>query len=40
MYPEAVWDEKITDHINYLLLLKALTIEEAEKRVSCGDENC
>lgn len=30
-YPEAIWDEKITDHINYLLLLKALTIEEAEK---------
>lgn len=39
-YSEAMWDEKITDHINYLLLLKALTIEEAEERVSCGDENC
>lgn len=25
------WTEKITDHINYLLLLKALIIEEGEK---------
>lgn len=25
-----LWDEKITDHINYLLLLKAIIIEEAE----------
>ena len=24
VYPEAVWDEKIGDHINYLLMLKAL----------------
>ena len=24
------WEEKITDHINYLLLLKAIVIEEAE----------
>lgn len=24
------WEEKITDHINYLLLLKALIIEEKE----------
>lgn len=27
--PAAVWDEKIGDHLNYLILLKALTIEEA-----------
>lgn len=26
--PMAVWDEKITDHINYLLLLKAVVSEE------------
>lgn len=25
------WEEKISDHINYLLLLKALIIEEIEK---------
>ena len=24
----AIWDEKITDHINYLLLLKGLLIDE------------
>ena len=38
-YPQEMWDEKITDHINYLLLLKALTVEEAERRTSCGYEN-
>lgn len=27
-HPIALWTEKITDHINYLLLLKALVIEE------------
>lgn len=27
-YPEAVWVEKITDHINYLLLLRAIVKEE------------
>lgn len=26
-YPMAVWNEKITDHINYLILLKALVTE-------------
>ena len=26
--PLAVWEEKITDHINYLVLLKAIIIEE------------
>lgn len=26
-YPIELWDEKITDHINYLLLLKAAVVE-------------
>lgn len=26
-----LWEEKITDHINYLLLLKAVVLEEGEK---------
>lgn len=29
-YPMPLWEEKITDHINYLLLLKAAVVEEAE----------
>ena len=28
VYPVELWEEKITDSINYLLLLKALVIEE------------
>ena len=28
-YPLDLWTEKITDHINYLLLLKAVVVEEA-----------
>lgn len=28
-YPIEVWDEKITDHINYLILLQAALIENA-----------
>jgi len=27
LYPAGLWEEKITDHINYLLLLKALVSE-------------
>lgn len=27
-YPLEVWNEKITDHLNYLLLLKVVVIEE------------
>ena len=27
------WEEKITDHINYLLLLKALVSEEAHEQI-------
>ncbi len=30
-YDIAVWDEKITDHINYLLLLRALIEEKPEE---------
>ena len=26
-YPEVIWNEKITDHINYLLLLKAVIMD-------------
>lgn len=33
-YPMALWDEKITDTINYLLLLKALVIEESQQTPS------
>lgn len=29
-YPEALWDEKITDHIVWLILLKATLIEGAK----------
>lgn len=28
-----VWEEKITDHINYLLLLKAVLVEESASKV-------
>lgn len=27
-YPLELWDEKITDHINYLILLKAIIVDE------------
>jgi len=30
-YTMAQWDEKITDHLNYLLLLKACVVEELVK---------
>lgn len=29
-YPTELWDEKITDHINYLILLKAVITEHNE----------
>jgi len=29
-YSQALWDEKITDSINYLLLLKAAVVEDLE----------
>lgn len=34
----AIWDEKITDHINYLLLLKGLILEEI-KAETWEDQN-
>ena len=33
------WNEKITDHINYLLLLKAVVLEEAERRLQNASED-
>lgn len=29
-YPMEVWDEKITDHINYLILIRAALLENVE----------
>ncbi|QDH47953.1 hypothetical protein PQB78_gp40 [Arthrobacter phage Xenomorph] len=31
IFGEELWNEKITDHINYLLLLQAVVTEEREK---------
>ena len=31
IYPMSLWEEKITDHINYLLLLKALVVEDEKE---------
>lgn len=31
-YPIAKWNEKITDHINYLLILKAVLMEKEDMR--------
>lgn len=33
-YPLNLWEEKITDHINYLLLLKALVVEEINDKIA------
>lgn len=30
LYDDALWDEKITDHINYLILLRAIVADERE----------
>lgn len=30
----AVWDEKITDSLNYLILLKAIVVEEAAEKAA------
>ena len=38
-YDITVWDEKITDHINYLLLLKALVVEGMGLLIGRGDIN-
>lgn len=31
-YTAELWDEKITDHLNYLFLLKAVLMEEEDKK--------
>ena len=31
-FPMELWDEKITDHMNYLMLLKGLVIEQKTSR--------
>lgn len=36
-YTKELWDEKITDHINYLLLLKALVEENRQRYVTSAD---
>lgn len=33
LFSEAQWDEKILDHINYLILLKALVLENLDNGV-------
>lgn len=33
-YAPELWDEKITDHLNYLFLLKAVLMEEEAEKVS------
>lgn len=35
-YPIEKWEEKITDSINYLLLLKAMIVEEKEQQSKVG----
>jgi hypothetical protein len=35
-YPPELWDEKITDHINYLILLRAIVAEEHAEEVRRG----
>lgn len=35
-FPLELWDEKITDHINYLILLRALLVEEDEEDAKLG----
>lgn len=35
-FPLEKWDEKITDHINYLILLRALVVEEEDEDAKLG----
>lgn len=35
-FPLEKWDEKITDHINYLILLRALVVEEDDEDAKLG----
>lgn len=39
IFPSEVWEEKITDHINYLILLKAIVTEDAQERTRAEVEN-
>lgn len=36
-FSQAMWEEKITDHINYLLLLRAVVQEDLEKCVQTSE---
>lgn len=36
-FSQAMWEEKITDHINYLLLLRAVVQEDLEKCVQMSE---
>ena len=36
-YPMELWQEKITDHINYLFLLNAIVRDGAERQCKCID---
>lgn len=38
LYSVDEWDEKITDHINYLILLRAIVQEELHGQVSLFDD--
>ena len=40
VFSDALWDEKITDSINYLLLLKASLIDAKKDRVGPGTDHC
>ena len=37
-YPDAVWEEKIGDSLNYLILLRALVKEESKKWSAMNSE--
>lgn len=37
-YSDAVWDEKITDHMNYLILLRAIIEEEKSDKVMTAED--
>lgn len=38
-FPSEVWEEKITDHMNYLILLMAIVTEDAQERTRSEVEN-
>lgn len=37
-YPIDLWEEKITDHINYLMLLNALVREKSDCDSDCNED--